>query len=178
MKRRRPNRAVGDALFLTTGWLFADLFVALAMGFLVANTFVQVVPPAATPTARPTSLPTATATPAVLPGLEQQPIVLTLSIDYQGILDGKQAAINDAENLVQANAQLQGRRAGLILTFGGSAGHNEDFGANLASVFNNEVLVDLGNKGFVFYGSPVYRNFHDLGTDPGTIEVDVYVFRR
>ncbi|MGH2486399.1 MAG: hypothetical protein ACRDHE_10330 [Ktedonobacterales bacterium] len=175
---RRGNHGRGALLFGVTGWLFADLFVALAMGFLVANTVGQVLPATPTPvrahsgpTATATILPTATP----LPALNLTPITLNLTVDYQGLLNHNAGTIAQIEGQVRGDARLKGKRAGLVLSFGGAS-----FGTNLAIQVANgcdtAVLQDLGRQNYVFIDT-VYRDFFTLDADPSSLQIDVYVFK-
>lgn len=169
--RRKRKKGLGEALFSTTGWLFADLFVALTMGFLVANTFPQEVPPAPTPT--PTVTPI-TPTPTVIQGIDKNPDILTIIVDHQGILRNDPDAVNSAEQQVLAHLELQGKRAGVVETFGGTL----DSGIAIATAFNTNVLVDLANKRqFVFWGDPLFQSYHDINQDIDTVVVDVFVYK-
>lgn len=167
-------------MFGATGWLFADLFVALTMAFLVANTVGQVVPRpkphVPTPIARVTPTPTPSPTPE--PGLDNQPITLDLHVDYQGLLRHDPAAILDAERQVRANPQLAGRRAGLVLSFGGAPPSNPHLGIQVAQALDDNVLKDLASLNYVFVSYTVYREFFNLGVSSSDIQVDVYVFKQ
>lgn len=174
MQRQRRGRSNGHTLFGMTGWLFADLFVALAMAFLVANTVGQLLPPIVKHTPPPT--PTVIPTPTQLPALDLKPISLTIQMDYQGILSGNAGAIAAAEQQLRAATQLHGHRAGLVLTFGGSNGVGTTAALQIAQQFNARVLANLGSQGYVFIET-VYRSFFSLGTDPGQVQIDVYVFK-
>jgi Cu/Ag efflux protein CusF len=168
--RRKRNKGLGELLFSTTGWLFADLFVALTMGFLVANTFPQVIPPAPTPT--PTA-PPVTPTPTVIKGIDKNAIKLTITVDHEGIINNDPKAVQDAEQQVMSYAKLQGKRAGVVETFGGTLAS----GATIAEKFNTNVLTDLGNKKhFVFFGGPLFQSFHDTEQDINTVVVYVFVY--
>ncbi len=173
MRRRGRGRGMSALLFGATGWLFADLFIALTMGFLVANTVGQVVPPRAKPTPTPTAIPT----PTQLPTLDLQPVSLHLHVDYQALLQGDPAAIAGAEIQVRAVPQLRGRRAGLVLTFGGTQGVGPAVALQVAKQLDDSVLTDLGNQHYVFTGT-VYREFINLDNGPDDIQVDVYVFKQ
>ncbi|HEX6796301.1 MAG TPA: hypothetical protein VF116_01155 [Ktedonobacterales bacterium] len=166
---QRRNRWRTALIFGLTGWLFADLFIALTMGF-VANTVGYVPTPTPTNTLPPTVIPTATP----LPALSLQPITLTLNVDYVGLLNSDPTAIASAQQQVHADHRLNCKLAGLVLTFGGA---NPDTGQALqiAKVIDTRVLPGLGGQHYVFIGT-VYREFFTLGADPSTATVDVYVF--
>lgn len=165
----RRNRWRTALIFGLTGWLFADLFVALTMGF-VANTVGYVPTPTPTDTVPPTVVPTATP----LPALSLQPITVTLNVDYVGLLNGDPTAIANAQQQVRADGRLNCKLAGLVLTFGGA---NPDTGLALqiAKVIDTQVLPGLGSQHYVFIDTR-YREFFNLATDPSVASVDVYVF--
>ncbi|HEX5548060.1 MAG TPA: hypothetical protein VFX24_11665 [Ktedonobacterales bacterium] len=166
---RRRNRWRTALIFGLTGWLFADLFIALTMGF-VAN----IVGYQSTPTPIP---PTITPTIPPAPALDLTPVSLTLTINAQGILDGDKTAIASVEQQIKSNPALTCKRAGLVLTFGGAPSSNDTGTAlRIARNIDSRVFMDLGNQGFVF-DIAVYRPFFNLGTSPNTINADVYVFK-
>ncbi len=185
--RRRSSRLRNTLIFAATGWLFADLFIALAMGFLVANTVGQplrIIPP--TPTTTP--LPLATATPK--PALALTPItILVTGFDPQGVASGDPTAIANAQNLVKAaihqTPKLAGKTAGIVLTFG-SAPTATDTGIALqiAQNFNTMVMPQIGLQGLLFLNTPQsktqYRDFFNLGLryPQNQVQLDIYVFNQ
>ncbi len=175
MRRRRRDGSHGTALFWTTGWLFADLLLALAMGFLVANTVGQNPPPLPTATPAP---PTPTPTPHQITVLERDPVKLSITLlgGYQQLLNGNPQTISDAQNQLQNNPGLQGHRAGLVLTFGGGGpGGSADLGNQIASQFIQVVLKQMH---VVFDSNTVYHDpFHDLYGDPNVVELEIYLFK-
>lgn len=175
MPRRTRRVGVGPNLFGATGWLFADLFIALAVGFLVANTVGYVPPPSAR--AQPTPTPTPTATPIPPRALDLKPITVTLHVDYNGLLNNDPTAIAAVEQQVRQASGLSNRSAGLVLAFGGATGVDTNRALLIAQKVDNDVLSDLGRKGFVFQ-TAVYREFFTLGADPSTVIIDVYVFKQ
>jgi hypothetical protein len=169
MPRRTRRIGAGQNLFGATGWLFADLFIALAVGFLVANT-VGYVPP---PTARAQPTPT----PVPPRALDLKPITVTLHVDYNGLLRDDPSAIASAEQQVRQAAGLSNRSAGLVLAFGGALGVGPGEALQIAAKVDSDVLTDLGRQGFVFQ-TTVYREFFSLDADPSTVSIDVYVFKQ
>lgn len=162
------------AFFGSAGWLFADLLLALAMIFLVANSVGHVQQPTP-PTPTPTLTPSPTPVPK-LPVLDLNYIKVTVRVDYAALHSGNRAAIQDVERQVRNVSGLSGRRAGLVLTFGGSAGDSNGLGLQAAKDVDARVLQDLGRQGFVF-GGTVYREFFATDKPVGTVELDIYVFK-
>src|SRR5947209_782920 len=128
---RRPDRRfrMRDTVLLS-GWLFADLLLALVVIFLAANTVgvkPQPIPtptptPTPTATATPTPTPTPTAiTPTPLPRLELSKNRVIVSIDANGLLNNTPGAINDLKQKIRAQALLRGRTAGLVIAYGGAS---------------------------------------------------------
>lgn len=171
MRRRRRDGSHGTALFWTTGWLFADLLLALAMGFLVANTVGQNPPPVPTVTPAP---PTPTPTPHQSVVLDPTPVHLTISTNYLLLMSGDQQTIDSAKQQILNDQRLKGQRAGFVLTFGGSSGVGLSEGNAIADQFNNVVLKALG---VVFDPNTVYRSYHDAGQSPNDVEIDVFLFK-
>jgi len=173
MRGGDQNGRPSPALFGAAGWLFADLLLAIAMLFLVANSVAHVTPP---PT--PTPTPTLTPKPTPLPVLDLKPVVITITnVNYAALHAGDPATIADIERQIKANKALQGRRAGLELTFGGSGGGQASGGLQAARDMDVLVLPGLANQGFVFRGC-VYREFFAIDKPIGTLELDIYVFKQ
>lgn len=168
----------GQALFGSTGWLFADLMLALAMAFLVANTVGLPTLPKPKPTVRPTPTPTPTptATPTPTPALDLRPVHVVLQVDWAGLLSNSPTARAAVRSQIRHVAALDGRHAGLVLAFGGDNDNNTTRALAVASKVDS-VLAGLGSSGYVFQ-STVYRSFIGLADPPGVVEVDIYVFKR
>src|SRR5215469_15675004 len=125
--RYRTTRRVdsGSSLFGGTGWLFADLMLAIAMAFLLATTVGTSPPPAhphpgVTPTPTPTPTPSPTPTGHPEPALDLNYVTVTLTINPGAVSAG---AIKQA---ILTNRRLTGRQAGLVILFaGGDPGSSE-----------------------------------------------------
>ncbi|MEV6493185.1 hypothetical protein AB0M20_31875 [Actinoplanes sp. NPDC051633] len=173
-RRRQTEQDPGNAVFGSIGWLFADLMFALAMAFLVATTVGQ--PPREDPPTPPptTTPPTPSPTPSREPILELKPVEIVVRVNWVGLLAGDAKAEADLAAAVQTSVRLQGRHAGLVLTFGGAQG---DEGRGIAVAKRaNDVLRGLGAKGWVFRGT-VCRPFLSLHEPPQVLKIDVYLFR-
>ncbi|MEU4768014.1 hypothetical protein AB0H12_32665 [Actinosynnema sp. NPDC023794] len=181
--RRRAERDPGNAVFGSIGWLFADLMLALALAFIVAVTAAPPQPPGAQaePTTTTTTPPTTTTTTPSRPtgpALELEPVKLEMPIDAAALLGGDAGTAQALRDRVRADPRLAGRRAGLVMTFGGTGGSSQ--GANVTRGLAiadrvNGVLGELGAQGFVF-DSTVYRSFISLGS-PDALSMDVYLFK-
>jgi len=163
---------------LSIGWLFADLLLALAMLFLLANTVgVAVKPP---PKLTPTPSPTPTPTPNGLL-LDPQRIRLTLTTNNPGGLrQGDPGAMADLANEIRAQIThlgLQNRRAGFALAYGG-AGNSIALISEAQDIAGQvyHVLDQLGSQHFVFCHTLHYDDLYVLDNDPGTIAIDMYMF--
>lgn len=170
MEPRPRDSRPSPALFGAAGWLFADLLLALAVIFLVTNTAGHLSAAPTTAHATPTPRPTAP------PALDLTPITLTVSVDYAQLHANDPAAIASVEQQVRGDGRLSGRRAGLVLIFGGVQGATEGAGLQAAQDVATLVLPRLGAQGFVFSGT-VYRAFFATNQPAGSVELDVYVFR-
>ncbi|WP_067452364.1 hypothetical protein [Actinomadura macra] len=172
MNRRRtaPSKDPGNLVFGTIGWLFADLMLALAMAFLVATTVGQAAPAKAKPSPGPTPSPSPSST--FQKGLESQPISMTVEVDWQGLLSGDASAKAALQKKVRAKTSLNGRQAGLVLSFGGGLEQGTEIAKKADSA-----LQELGEQGYVFHGT-VYRPYISFGASPGTLTLDIYLLRQ
>lgn len=160
----RSNYRISHSMFANSGWLFADMFLALMMVFIVAFTVGKYTPP--TQAAPPTPTPH-------IKGIEIPPKVLTLQIDATGLLYNDPSAIQDVKNQVQhALHRYSSRKAALVQTFGGGPDQEQD--TTIAQNVN-AILRTLGSQHFIFAGAG-FDNFIDLGTNFGTINIRIYFY--
>jgi hypothetical protein len=162
-------------VFGTIGWLFADLMFALAIAFLVATTIGQPPPSPPPPPPTPTPSPSPSHTAIPQPVLELKPLAINVTVDYLGLLSGNPGAAAALERRVRSVTALYGRRAGLVLTFGGANDGNNGQAIQIAKKVDDALKV-LGQQRFVFSGT-VYRPFLSLNTPPSYVTIDVYLFK-
>jgi len=179
MSQRAVGSPAAERHWGRYGFLVADLFTALAMLFLVANTVGHVLPPTPTPTPIAVALtPTPTATPGIC-GLDPQPLQLPpfTASDPAGL----RAQVADAESAfaVQVHDALGDyaeTTAGLAEVSGGSF-----FGS--ADVADGESLAQgaidglnlLAGQHFIFTADrTIYQPFWD--GDIGSDQVRLIVF--
>lgn len=148
--RGRDDRP-SPVLFGAAGWLFADLLLALAMIFLVANSVGQVTIPKPTPAV--VTSPTPTPTPSIC-GIEQNPgasLTLTVSNDAGLRANDGGAEMAFADQVRGAMQKFSGRTAGLVQVYGGSYNGSLDVqdGMTLANGAING-LKHLGSSRFIF----------------------------
>ncbi len=175
MRVRTRQRGAGALVFGATGWLFADLLLAIAMMFLLADTNGQFLPALPTPTPLPTCVPVA----SPLPVLDLTPVPLNIPINPSGILSNTPSDVASAQAQVrQSFPDGTTKRAGLVLLFGGANNGDTLTAEELATAFYKDVLMGLGAQGFVFYPvhNVVYQAYHDLSNPPTTMEIQIYVF--
>jgi len=77
---------------------------------------------------------------------------------------------------VRAQHALKGRRAGLVLAFGGApdqslTGEAEDIASKV-----EDVLRSLGNQGFVFIGTSYHPPFFSLYSSLSYVNLEVYLY--
>lgn len=172
--RQRDRRFRMRDTVLLSGWLFADLLLALAVIFLSANTVG--VKPRVIPTSIPT--PTARPSPTPLPRLELSRYRITLTIDSNGLLNDSPSAINDLKQKIRGQAVLRGRTAGLVIVYGGAPDVTQVTRAQTVVTKVISVLVSLGNEGFVFTRTSYYDPLYILNGDANTAVIDIYLFAR
>jgi hypothetical protein len=158
-------------LFGAAGWLFADLLLALAMLFLVANSVAHVtLTPIPTPTMQP---PTPTPTPVEI---ELKPIYVTLTVNPYGVAGNDPGAVQNAQQQVLADPHLAGRRVALVITYGGGAAPTPyGFAVQVAQAVNAYVLKPLTQHNFsnAAYHDPLVQ----LGTPSYVVLLEIYLFK-
>lgn len=182
MRRRYRRRTTasygtsGHSMFGGTGWLFADLLLALALAFLLATTVGSKIPnptPKPTPTAHPTPRPSSTKLKKLQPVLQLDPVHITFTIaDPTGLADESPAAIKAVANtILRETSGIKKRSAGIVLLFGGNGSGTEyliDKGVESA-------MKSISGPGSLFHQETRYVPFLNIG-DPGEFSMDVYLF--
>jgi hypothetical protein len=159
------------------GFLLADLFLVLALLFLLMTISSQAQVRAlqhklneSTPT------PTVTPTPSKLPRLSTKAVKITLNVDWNGLLAGTKSAQNGVLDQIHKVKALQGRRAGLVIAYGGTQDLN---GVDTAKAVVNAIyktLQTLDGHGQLFEGT-VYHDFlFTLNHDHSYVQLEVYLF--
>jgi hypothetical protein len=119
----RPGDTV-SSLFGGKGWLVVDVMVAIVAALLLTITVATPSPAAkprprvtATPTSTPLPAPTPTVTATTQPGpaLDFQYVSVTLNINPSAL------SATGIKHALLTNPSLKGRRAGLVMLFGGGS---------------------------------------------------------
>jgi biopolymer transport protein ExbD len=175
MRPSRPRRRfrMRDTMLLS-GWLFADLLLALFVIFLSANTVG--VKPQPIPTQIPTVAVVPTPTPQPLLRLELNKHHLQLSIDSAGLLNNAPNALHQLEQEVRAQAFLQGRVVGLVIAYGNAADPSQIQTAQTVAQKVMNALQTLGRQNFAFTRTSYYDPLYSLYSNPNFTEIDLYLF--
>jgi hypothetical protein len=167
----QPHHRTSHHMFASSGWLFADMFLALMMVFIFAST-VGVYTPPVKPIQKPTPTP-----PLYIKGIDVHTEELPLQIDALALLNNDQITIGKLKTQVQtALHKYSSRKAALVQTFAGGPDDGQD---TAIAQHVNAILSQLGSKHFIFNGA-TFNNFIDLGEPFGqvTIRIYFYVFNR
>jgi hypothetical protein len=161
---------------LLSGWLFADLFLALFVIFLSANTVGVKLQSIPTPIPTVPIIPTLTLTPQPLPRLELNKHHLQLAIDPTGLLNNSPGAQQALKQEVRNQGFLQGRVVGLVIAYGNAADPSQIGTAQAVAQKVMNVLQILGQQKFAFTRTSYYDPLYSLYSDPNFTEIDLYLF--
>lgn len=142
-----------------------------------------------TPTPTPTVTPTATATPTpvCLPVISPDALLLTLTVDSNGLLSpNNQAARDQAREVFRAELSRvldeRGKgetydtvQIGVILTFGTSPIGDNSRGVNVARALNDALFVE---PPFRNAGRRDYLHFVSGGRTLNTVEIEIFLYVR
>ena len=184
--------------FTLAGWLFADLFLGLAMVFLISNTQAMSVPTTtpipvtqspsmalggrsatrAAPTATPrplTATPTPSPTPTVPVGIEQQALIVRVQVQEPSRLFSRESLTLQhlREDLTAQFSAYEGRRAGIVITEGNMTSISE--GVRLAEM-GNAVLEELFPRLFRGAVKKAYWRDPSVNSPAGTLTFEVFLF--
>jgi len=157
MKGRERRRD----MFSLAGWLFADLFIVLAIIF-VASTAMRLPPENAL-------TPTPTVSKPV--SLNPQPIDISVKMDVKRLLANDPITSSEIEMRVREQLSQQNATqltAGLVLTFGGGTQDGK-----IAHAIN----ALLSKMGGIFGSRTVYEDYIDLQALFGTAVIRIFVYR-
>lgn len=176
MSRRFRNRSRG-ASAISVGWLFADLLLALAMLFLIANTVTSAAKPKVIPTPTPTKVVLrVTPKPTPLPRLELNFHEIAINVDPTGLLNNSQDAVNSVKSQIRSQSILKGRSVGLVIAYGGAPGDGDISNAQAIAGKVYDILKSLGHEKFAFTRASYYSELYDLGGTPTVVKLDIYLF--
>ena len=170
--RNRSRESLRKTYMGSIGWLFADLLLALAMLFLVANTIS--LPKSAI--AKPKVTPTATSTPTAPPRLEPGFHRFTINFNSDNLLNNDPAEQNNIIQQVKSQGFLQNRSAGLVIVYGGAPTTGQ---INTADTIANAIyglLINLGKNDPRFARLSKYDPLYLLGGDLNSATLDIFLF--
>jgi hypothetical protein len=161
----RSRRRAQRNMFALTGWLFADLFLAMTMIFLVASAVGTYSPNNKIPR---------------LIGMDKMPVTVSFSIDVNAILNKDSTAVIQVQSQVrnQLNDYLSEHtngKAAFVLTFGGGA----DDGIDTTEAHNvNAILQEMGKQQHYVFDrdDTVYKDYIDRSASAGNITIDIFFY--
>jgi len=152
------------SVFGSTGWLFADLMLAIAMAFLVANTVGVHTPH------RPVTKKLVCSQPA----LDRfHPVKVPLVINPTGLTSRSRTADASVRQQVERVHGLKKRRAGFVIIYTGNAETSSY--ALVVDGFVKKVLMTLPNQKLGFR-SAAYLDEQIIGAEPNSSQLEVYLF--
>lgn len=153
-------------MFSSAGWLFADMFLALMMVFIVASTVGKYTPP-------PKKGVVPTPTPHII-GMRPDSTDIEIAVDVDTLLfTDPQAARKEVEGQIRTKmTAYQAEKAAVVLTFG--CGPDDGRDTETASSVN-DVLRSLGSRHFIF-DRAVFKNYIDRSCNEGTVKSQIYFY--
>ncbi|HAF11010.1 MAG TPA: hypothetical protein DCK98_13150 [Chloroflexi bacterium] len=139
------------------GWLWADILLGLFAIFLAANSV-------------------GAATPAAVPGIDPQPVTLSLTIDGPKLLGFDAAAGAEEQRRIAATVKAQvaqqtgGRKVAIVIAFASNA--DPSVGDDISRVATGQLTGDA------FAGATI-KTYHSIvAGDRGTsLDLEIYVYR-
>jgi hypothetical protein len=190
--RTRPPRwtdrraGSGHTLFGGTGWLFADLMVALAMVFLVATTVGFPPIPHVQPPPKHSTHTRKSPVPQSSPVLDLHYIDIQFTIDPADLVNNGSTARSQIQAAISGNSelashctgQLSSGCVGLVLLFGGVPTPDPadyHYGKQLDDAVMKVLTGGLGSESSLFQVA-LSRDFYNNGAMTSQFEVNLYVF--
>ena len=167
--KKRAREDLKKTFMGSAGWLFADLLLALAMLFLVANTIPL-------PNISPPVIPKATATPPVPLRLEQHYHRISITIDRTNLMNNDPGERNAIIQQIKAQKFLHNRQAGLIIAYNGAQNIDDIGNATSAANAVYAILINQGKHDPTFAKVSQYDALYILGGDPTIVTLDIFLF--
>jgi len=172
------SRSTNVTMFVLAGWLFADLFVGLAIIFLVGGTVGKTTPLPPTPTPIPTATPlptftpvppVPTATPVPPASIDPSDVRVTLTVtdpyNFSQDTAAQQQFVTDLKQQLSAKNALN-KRAGIVII---TSGHDQGL-ADQAAAY-------LPTVGFTFTTQTVFKPLFSQDLPNSFLELDIFFFR-
>lgn len=173
--KSRSREDLKKSFMGSAGWLFADLLLALAMLFLIANTVAQPKPPSLVH-AKATATATATAKAFLPLRLEQSYHRFSITIDPNRLLSNDPAEETHVMQQVKSQSFLHNRSVGLVIVYGGAPTTNDIGTANSIANDVYSILIDMGKHDATFGRVSKYDPLYLLGGDPTVVKLDMFLF--
>ncbi len=167
----QPSHKAQRNMFTLAGWLFADMFLAMTMLFLIASTIGTYTPENPKTTVIPT--------PKLI-GMDKKPVIVSFTVDENDLLSKNPSVV--AEVKLQVRNQLKSyleshpnAKAAFVSTFGGGINDGIDTAEAQSA---NAILQQMGRtQHYVFdRGDTVYNNYVDRSAAFGAITIQVFFF--
>jgi hypothetical protein len=166
-RRRNDLNEASRSVFGTTGWLFADLMLAIAMAFLVANTVGAHAP-------QHKHHQVHTKEVCSPPALDRYHSVLVkLTINPIGLASNSASAQASVRQQVSKTPGLASRIAGFVIIYTGNAETSSY--ALTVDRYLKKVLTGPGQQHSVF-DSSAYLDEQIIGGPPTQAQLDIYLF--
>ena len=164
------------------GFLIADLFLVLALLFLLmtisAQHQVQQLQAELAKTPTPTPTLTKPRTPTPLPRLDTKPVVIILSVDSIGLLNNASAARTSVLDTIKKDSHLKGRRAGLVIAYGGTPDSSGTGTAVQVAGKVDTILQTLSGSGQTFQDTTYHDPLFSLGQSYSYVKLEVYLYKK
>lgn len=151
------------SVFALTGWLFADMFLAIMMIFIAASTVGKYDPPVkqgVTPTPQ-------------ISGIDRHAQSISIFVNVSLLIHNDPATLKSVRDQVTNKLHAnRTRKAGIVLTF--SCGLDDWQDTNVSNHLN-ATLHELGIQHFIF-DKAAFSSFIDRGCTSGVVNLEIYYF--
>jgi hypothetical protein len=167
--KRSTRGDLKSAFMGSAGWLFADLLLALAMLFLIANTVSLPKPPIILkPKPDPTAIPP--------PRLEQNYHRFSITIDPNRLSSQDPGERDAVIQQIKVQTFLQNRNAGLVIVYGGAPTTSDIPTAQGSANTIYDILIGLGKHDPTFARVVRYDPLYLLGYSKTAATLDIFLF--
>ncbi len=161
-------QATAEALAAANSSSDSDIATAQAQAAIVQSTIAAL----STQQAASNATSTVLAQQAAQGSIDPSKVELSIDVDYNGLIDGNQRAIDDASAaLAEVLAPYEGCRVGLALTFGWSS--DLSTGIAVAQAVNQILADDFP----AIFSDAALEDFASLQDPPGRVDLEFFFYK-
>ena len=105
-------------------------------------------------------------------------MVIILTVDWTGLQSGLPSAKTSVLDTIKKNSHLKGRRAGLVIAYGGTPDSSGTGTAVQVAGKVDKVLQTLSGSGQIFQDTTYHEPLFSLNQSYSYVKLEVYLYKK